>query len=344
MAPLLQEIATETGLRCYNEPGPFKSTKGLVIGIRDNFIVSIGIAGTGLNQVVGAAIRFKRAADEKALLASMSNIPELKTFTGGGGFKLVGKTLVWTFSKPVVGNANKIVQQLDAILRMLALHSESFKMGKCEADDCNNDVSQVTLINGNCNLICDSCSSRVAGELEKKRLAYESLPVNFVKGLSYAFAGAIASSLAAGLVLYWTTSADGKYNVKLFVVIQFLVVVATAYMAKLGIGRITTMSTFVTIVPALTGLLISNVLFFTLLYAGVLREPVSLNLAGRVLFKLWLLKSQDFYGKLIAFLEVVAACGSPTVLWEMRPKFSAAYKNIGTPSITHSNMVRIAGA
>ncbi len=336
MAPLIKEISEQTGLPWFNNPGPFKSTKGLLSGVRDGYLVSIGVVGQGMKECICAVIRFRRTADEKALLASMDRF---KSFTGGGNFQLQGQTLVCTLPKPIQGtNGQKITEKLDQILRELALRAQPFDPGKCEGEGCRNEVSEITLINGNANFICGGCKIRIAGKQEEKRRRYLTTPSNYLKGFLFGTGGALAAGAASAVLSYWMTDDKGMMSVKLACILPFGIAMAAAFMVKMGIGKISRVSTLTAIIATFLGILLSNVLYNGLVIAHLKHLHLSSQLIGWVLNHLWELKWYEF-GKLILFVEILSIFGSAHMLWEMRPKFPAAFISIGAPVTTHSGMV-----
>lgn len=331
MGVSMQELAQATGLTLYDEPGPFLSKPGTLIGFKRNFLFAIGLGAN--SDGWGIMARFKSAPDAPALVNTLKSDPAMKKMYTFANITVTGpNTVVWRFRQPMRMNIANFAQAIDAMAAVLAQFAQGFETGKCES--CAAEIQALTLANGMPNLMCEGCKQKVVGEQERARQEYERRQPNVPKALLYGAGLALVAGVVSGLLMYWDISGDNRYSVKLFFCLPLLVAAAAAFGVKTGVRNVTYGACVLASLVAILGIWIQDAVFL---------GPYAAHLEGEawsIRWVMWALGSVPslrwWFGGGWALLDVGAIVGAGFACWGMRPKFNIIFKNLAMPPVAKS--------
>ena len=331
MAIPLQEMAAASGLDFYNDPGPFNSKPGVLIGVRNgSFICAGGIAGQ--NGRIAVMARFKSCADSKALLSGLKQNPAMKKMYTVWNAQMVGQQAVqWTFGKPMRFKKEDFAAAIEGFAQTIAQFTSPLDVTKCET--CSAAVQQLVLANGSPVSMCNACQGRAAQEKEAERKQYEASDTNLIKGFIYGAAMAILAGGLWALFAYWDyDTAKNTYHPKLHIVFAALIAVAVSYAIKLGVGRINVAACAMASLLTAAGKVIGDVLFFGQLIAHEQNLQLNKELFRATALNLWQIKWG--FSPLTAILDIGVVLFAAGICWGLRPKFALTFKTYPMPRST----------
>ena len=193
----LQKLSELTHLPYYPQHKVFGNKSGALIGVRDGYIVAVGLGKTddGKKAAIRILMRYAPAQDVAALgeslVAARGKFQKPITLSTSAG-----AVRTYSFGKP---NPESIASDIDNM--MAALRTGAQPMAdRCE--ECQKAESAITLFNAVPGHYCSACQEKVRSQLDAAAMEYEKKETNFFLGTMYGVVAALIGSVAWGGVAY----------------------------------------------------------------------------------------------------------------------------------------------
>lgn len=320
----------------------YQQGKGVVLGLREGYLVAVGLVSAGKSTTLGVLVRYGRGTPKEAIESALKALPTFKSFTGRKTLKVSEDGLVvgWPYAirKPTPDAVLAFVDEILSPLRGLALPFS----GKCE--DCSSaSVSDVTLVNGIPGYHCASCQLRFAAEKERAAEEYKNRPANYMLGVPAAIAMAALAGTAWGFFVSWAEAGSDSWSPKLHIVAGFFVSGLVAWVMFKAAGKVTRVGQAIAIVLAIAGKFWGDSLFYTFDLLIGWHTNVGLNVLSWtqhdfqvfksflnfVLHRFWAFKLYGFDRKFVLLFDLVWALGIPWFPWGKLPKFIPNFESAG---------------
>ena len=344
-ASYLNDLATHTGFSVLPKATTFKTDyergKGIVLGLRDGYLIALGLASQGRQTTLKVLIRFRKGSPREAIESTLKSLDSFRSFTGRKNLKVQDDSLVvswpYVFKKPAAEAVLAFVNEVVVTLKGLALPI----FGKCE--DCNaSEVDEVTLVNGIPGYHCESCRNRFVVEKQRAAEEYKDRQANYVLGVPAGVLAAAATGTAWGLLISGMEAGSNSWTPKLHAIAAFGVGAATAWVLIKTTGKVTRIAQAIAILLTLLGKFWGDSLFFTfdLLIgrnAHVSMNPLAWSMRDYHVFAaylnfvvrhFWEIKL-DGAGKIVLGGDLLCAFCIPWLPWAKMPKFVSTFESAG---------------
>ena len=192
----LRQLSNLTGLPYYEEHRVFGNKSGALIGIRDGYIVALGLGkADGGHAGVKMLLRYAKTQDPKLIKQALD--------PAKGKFKQVSTdettailVRIYSLGKPDAASVSEPLPGLLAAMKTCAAPIGA----KCE--ECGRDEPQMVLLNDVPTRYCPSCQVQLKQKLDAAAIEYENLETNLPLGLLYGVGAALLGSIAWGGVAY----------------------------------------------------------------------------------------------------------------------------------------------
>ena len=311
----LRQLSNFTGLPYYEEHKIFGDKSGALFGIRDGYIVAVGLGKVeGGHSGIKMLLRYAKTPDPTLVKQALD--------PAKGKFKQVATdattaTLVRTYSfgKP---DAASVAEPLPGLLAAMRTCAGAIG-GKCE--ECGRDEPQMVLLNDVPTRYCPSCQVQLKQKLDAAAIEYENLEINLPLGLLYGVVGALLGSIAWGGVAYLL------HRIFLWGAILIGVFVGKAVVT--GIGKVTWTARVMIGVLTAASVAFGDAIFYAL--SAMSRDHVAFIAALKaVLANFWKIET-DSDGGVISIL--FGLIGAAFVMYNTRkPAFKARFVTLETPA------------
>jgi hypothetical protein len=309
----LRQLSNLTGLPYYEEHRVFGDKSGALIGIRDGYIVALGLGkAEGGHAGVKMLLRYAKTQDPQLIKQALD--------PAKGGFKQVttdGSTAdlvrIYSFGKP---DAASVAEPLPGLLA--AMKTAALPIGaKCE--ECGRDEPQVVLLNDIPTRYCPSCQVQLKQKLDAAAIEYENLETNLPLGLLYGAGAALLGSIAWGGVAYLLR--------RIFLWGAILVGLFVSKAVVTGIGKVTWTARGMIGVLTAASVAFGDAIFYALTVMNHDHVPFIAALKA-VLANFWKIET-DSDGGVISI--VFALIGAVWVMYSTRkPAFKARFVALET--------------
>ena len=326
MADYMTELAALSGLRHCPKQGPFGKKEGAVIGERDGYVLAIGPGQNVKNNqqaAINVMIRFRGVGETAPFTAetfgaafeSAGGSKKGKSFDFGTDFLVC--SWPYTFSKHKPAEVKALADTL-----MVAVKTGAQPLaGKCEV--CNSaSVSEILLFNSVPGLFCAGCQENLRQQAHQAGQAYETMETNFLRGVVFAVAVALACSLAWGLVAYAIN--------RIFLWGALGIGFAVGWAFLKGAGKVDNLGRVLVALLTVASVLLGDVIFFALSIMKETQSPFSFELLRLVLVNLWEIETESG-GGWASILFALGGAAYALYIWR-KPKFQALFEPLGGPS------------
>ena len=312
----LTQLSQLTQIPYYPNHQLFDDKAGALIGVRDGYLVSLGLGKTQNGKsAVKLLLRYGKAENpqlEDALKAAKGKFGDLKVDAGAAA-----AARNYSFGKP---EPQETADSLAGLLTALKTSAAPAIAGRCE--HCQRSENQITLFDNVPAYVCSSCQQQIQHDLNTAGAAYEQLETNFPQGLLFGVGAAVAGGLAWGLVAY----AIQRIFLWGAIGIGFLVGKAVVH----GMGKVTWPGRILMGVLTVASVLFGDLLFYTLVVMKEQSLPFSLDLAMEVLRNFVAIETDSEGG---LFSVGFALIGAGIVIYSTRrPEFHARFEPLGSPT------------
>ncbi len=332
MTDYLTQLAQELGASPFPKVAAFRSdagnAKGVVIGLRDNFLVTAGPANIGNNRQIALAVRAHRLLSPEQLLEAVKELPACKTFTGRKKIVLQDNAVVvrWPYAlkKPAAADVRALV---DEIVAKMKLYAAPFN-GRCE--DCDAvAVTDITLKKGTPGYHCAACQQRAAAEQARAAEEYAQRDANYlVAGL----AGAAAAVLAAvlwGVVVALIDDDPGKWHPKLHCVGAVWIGIAVSLAFFKVAGKISRTGQGLAIGMTFLGKMLADAIYTTIIVGKVLGMAWNWPLQKQVFAHFWSFKLASGMHIFVFAADILLSFVILGLPWSKMPSFKPEFEPLG---------------
>jgi hypothetical protein len=319
----MTELADSLALPLYLKQSTFGSKDGVVLGVRDGFLVA---AGPGKNDEGKAAIkimvRYKAIEDVSALQQAVDKSENLKMLSKNRQVVVGEDFLLWTWqyslSKPKASFVADFVHQLLAEIKLFVSPPED----KCEL--CPTASREVVLYNGVPGHYCNSCQSQAGHQAGEAAREYSELETNLPMGILFGAGAALAGALVWGGVAY-TINYIFAYGA---IGIGWLVGLAIFK----GAGKITWPGRIAAALLTLASIMLGDIFFYSLLMAKEFQVPLSMEVVSAAF---GVFQEIEFTSEGGLFSIIFALVGAGYAIYTFKPPaFEASFETLGTPEYT----------
>lgn len=312
----LQQLANLAGLRHYPQQGPWNRKSGSAVGMRDNYVTTIGFTQHGHASVLVILLRCKKIDQPEQVKAALKGAAIKKGKLGAISSDFVRWEWTYAFAKPKAEEVARLVEDLRTAIKPVTTPFD----GRCE--QCASTSTQaLTLLNGMPMFICATCQEKVRHELNQAAVNYEAITPNYPNGLVLGIGAAALGGLAWGFVAY------GINRIFLYGAILIGYFVAAAVLK--GTGKVTRFGQIAIPILTVASVLFGDAIFYTLIVMKHQNVPFSGKLLNAIVMHLWEIESKD-NGVLSLLFGLV---GAGYALYSARkPKFQAVFQPLGAPN------------
>jgi hypothetical protein len=310
----LRQLSKLTALPYYEEHRVFGNKSGALIGIRDGYIVALGLGkADGGHAGVKMLLRYAKAQDltliKQALEPAKGEFKQVSTDETTANL-----VRVYSFGKP---DAASVADPLPGLLAALKTCAALPIGGKCE--ECGRDEPQMVLLNDIPTRYCPSCQIQLKQKLDAAAIEYENLETNLPLGLLYGAGAALLGSIAWGGVAYLLR--------RVFLWGAILVGLFVSKAVVTGIGKVTWTARGMIGVLTAASVAFGDALFYALTLMNHDQIPFIAALKA-VLASFWKIET-DSDGGVISI--VFALVGAIWVMYSTRmPAFKARFVTLET--------------
>ncbi len=314
----LTQLSQLTQVPYYPNHALFEDKAGSLIGVRDGYLVALGLGKAGNGQsAVKLLLRYGKSENpqlEDSLKAAKGKFGELKADDSAAS-----AARTYSFGKP---EPQETADSLTSLLTALRSSAVPALAGHCE--HCQRSENQITLFDGVPAYVCSNCQQQIQGELSAAGAQYEQMETNYPQGLLYGVGAAIAGGLAWGLVAYAINT------ILLWGAIGIGYLVGQAVVR--GMGKVTWPGRILMGVLTVASVLFGDLLFYTL---SVMKEqglPFSFGLVMEILSNFVAIETESEGGLASVGFALV---GAGIVIYSTRrPEFHARFEPLGEPALT----------
>jgi len=311
----LHQLSNLTGLPYYEEHKIFGDKSGALIGIRDGYIVAIGLGKIeSRHSAVKMLLRYAKTPDPQRVKQALDPAKgKFKQITTDETTASLART--YSFGKPDAAAIAEPLPGLLAATKTCALAID----GKCE--ECGRDEPQMVLLNDIPTRYCASCQVQLKQKLDAAAIEYENLETNLPLGLLYGIAAALLGSIAWGGVAYLL------HRIFLWGAILIGLFVAKALVT--GIGKVTWTARVMIGVLTAASVAFGDAIFYALTVMS--NDQVAFMAALKaVLANFWKIETESGSGVLSIVFGLI---GAVFVIYSTRkPAFKARFVTLGTPA------------
>jgi hypothetical protein len=317
----LRQVSRLTGLPYYEEHRILGDKSGALIGIRDGYIVALGLGkADNRHAAVKMLLRYAKTQDPQHIKQALDSAK--------GKFKLAADettaSLVRTyhFSKP---DASTIADELRNLLTALKTSASAIN-GKCE--ECGKAEPQMILLNDLPTHYCSGCQVQLSQKLDAVAIAYENLETNLPLGLLYGISAALLGSIA------WGGAAYLLHRIFLWGAIGIGLLVGKAVVK--GTGKVTWTARIMIGLLTAASVAFGDSFFYAL---TVMKESqiAFMPALKLVLANFWKLEADSESGGIASIFFGLIGAGI-TVCGTRKPAFKARFVALGTPAPTLSSV------
>jgi len=300
-----------------------QTSKGTAIGIRNRYIVSLGLISVGNNKSVGILIRYPETTSTSALQEELTALPALKPFrkTLKVGSSGVGVAWPYSWKKPKPEEVTAVVELL---LATVAKHVAAFD-GKCE--DCHSkSASEVVLMNGMPGYHCAACQERVTEEKRRQQEEYRARTANYLLGLLAGVGMALLIGIFWGLVV-GGIDGDGKtWSPKLHMLGGFVVGCAVSYVYFRAAGKVDRLGQGLAILLSVAGKWWGDAIYYGMIITHQHITKLTPALMSAVLRHFWKLKFSAEMSTLVFAADIGFSIMMAWMPWGKIPKFIPTFQ------------------
>ncbi len=332
MADYLSELAQELGASPFPKVAAFRSdlgdAKGVVIGLREGFLVTAGPANIGEVRQIAVAVRAQRLLSPDQLLAAVKELPACKSFTNKKKVALQDNAVMlrWPYSlkKPAAAEVRALV---DEILGKMKLYAAPFN-GRCE--DCDAvAVTEITLKKGTPGYHCPACQQRAAAEQARAAEEYARRDANYVVAGIAGGGAAVLAAVLWGVVIALIDGDPGKWHPKLHCVGAVWVGIAVSLAFFKTAGKITRFGQGFAIVLTFVGKMLADAVYTAILVGQVLGVAWSWPLQKQVLLNFWSFKLADGMHIFVFGMDILLSFVILGLPWSKLPNFKPEFEPLG---------------
>jgi hypothetical protein len=311
----LRQLSNLTGLPYYEEHKIFGDKSGALIGIRDGYIVAVGLGKVeGGHSGVKMLLRYAKTQDPKLVKQALDPAKgKFKQVTTDETTAILVRT--YSFGKP---DAASVAEPLPGLLAAMRTCAAAIG-GNCE--ECGRDEPQMVLLNDVPNRYCPSCQVQLKQKLDAAAIEYENLETNLPLGLLYGMVAALLGSIAWGGVAYLLH--------RIFLWGAIIIGLFLGKAVVTGIGKVTWTARVMIGVLTAASVAFGDAIYYALTVMS--RDHVAFMAALKaVLANFWKIET-DSDGGVISI--VFGLIGATIVMYSTRkPAFKARFVTLGTPA------------
>ncbi len=333
MADYLAQLAQELGATPFPKVKAFRSEvgngKGVVIGSRDNFLVTAGPVNIGQSHQVAIAVRAQRLLAPDQLLQTVKELPSCKsTLTCRKKVLLQDNAVMvcWPYSlkKPAAAEVRALV---DEVIAKMKLHAAPFN-GRCE--DCDTvAVAEITLKNGTPGFHCPACQERAKEEQGRAAEEYARRDVNYVVAGLAGVVAAVIAAVAWGVLVALIDSDPGKWHPKLHCAGAVWLGIAVSLAFFKSAGKITRFGQGFAIVLTFLGKMLADGIYTGILVAKVLETSWSWPLQKNVFLHFWSFKLASGMHIFVFAMDILLSFVILGLPWSKMPNFKSEFEPLG---------------
>jgi hypothetical protein len=312
----LQNVSGLTHLQYFAQHKIFGDKAGSVIGVRDGYIVAIGLGKSDDKRKSAVRLLLRYASSQKpmavaeALAAARGKFDEpIALPTSAAAVR------TYSFGKPSPESVATDVDNILAALRTAAQPMQSV----CE--DCQRSESAITLFNDVPGHFCSGCQEKVRSELDAAAVQYEAQETNFFLGFLYGVGAALIGSVAWGGVAYLI------HYIFLYGAIAIGLLVGKAVV--FGMGKVTWPGRILIGVLTAGSVALGDAFFYGLEIMKTANTSLWNGLHIAVA-NFWKIETDSSSGVLSIVFGLI---GAAIVVYNTRkPEFKARFEPLGTPT------------
>jgi hypothetical protein len=296
----------------YYQRAIFEDKAGTLIGVKDGYLVVVGLGKIDNTRAVKLILRHGEA-DPKATLNALKAAPDsFARITADQTATVALK--VYSFSRPSPEDIAKAVMSMLTVLKTVAPPMA----GRCE--HCKREENQITLHNNIPSYVCGNCQQKIQQDLQVASQSYDEIQSNFPRGLLFGAAVALAGGVLWGVVAYMVN--------RIFLLgaigIGALVGKATVY----GMRKVTWPGRLTIGALTVCSVLFGDLLFYTLTVMQEQGIPFSTDLVMALVESFWEIEGSD--GAISAIFGLIGA--GLMIVTTRKPAFQAVFEPLGAPN------------
>ena len=310
----LGQLSSLTRLPYYEEHRIFGDKSGSLVGVRDGFIVALGVGKAEGHAAVKLSLRYAKAPDPTQIKQALDPAKgKFKQVTTDETTASLVRT--YSFGKP---NAAAVAEDLQNLLAALKTCASAIDE-KCE--ECARTEPQIVLLNDVPTRYCSSCQVQLNQKLDAAAIEYEKLETNFGLGLIYGLGAALLGSIAWGGVAYLLH--------RIFLWGAIIIGLFVGKAVVLGIGKVTWTARVMIGVLTAGSVAFGDAIFYAL--TMMTRDHVAFVAALEVILaNFWKLET-DADGGMVSILFGLIGAGI-VIYGTRKPAFKARFVTLGTPA------------
>ena len=312
----LQKVSALTHLQYFSQHKIFGDKAGSLIGVRDGYIVAIGLGKTDDRKKAAVRLLLRYASNGNPVVVAEALAAARGKFDKPIALPSSAVAVrTYSFGKPSPESVAADVDNILAALRTVSQPAQAI----CE--QCQRSETAITLFNEVPGRFCSGCQEKVHNELDAAAMQYDSQETNFFLGLLFGLGAALIGSIAWGGVAFLL------HYIFLYgaIVIGLFVGKALVY----GMGKVTWPGRILIGVLTAGSVAFGDAIFYGL--EIMKNEQTSFGTGLHIaVANFWKIETDSSSGVLSIIFGLV---GAGIVVYNTRkPEFKARFEPLGTPT------------